>query len=282
MEVKCVTCGKVFSVVLGVSNKGHPLFGGFHACNECARLLDIPDGVKGDLLSATYTIDRFVNKYNKVTGKKVSSSDMKQENQEKKDALRSQMLEKRLQSKVVKRPGINLMSGEVCYYQGKANAVHLKNVITGSNRVSTHLGSRLVGAYVGGGVSSSRNTRGNVAERYPGMFFVTNRRMVLNTPRYGFDIALADITTLDMLSDGLSIMSKGNSYIVETDDVKKIKNLIKDSNSLAAMKTAAQSSLQVPDKKSVPDILREYKSLLDDGIITQEEFDEKKRQLLNM
>ena len=33
---------------------------------------------------------------------------------------------------------------------------------------------------------------------------------------------------------------------------------------------------------SIPDEIRKYKSLLDDGIITQEEFDEKKKQLLNL
>lgn len=35
-------------------------------------------------------------------------------------------------------------------------------------------------------------------------------------------------------------------------------------------------------KESTTDQLREYKALLDDGIITQDEFDEKKKQLLNL
>ena len=34
--------------------------------------------------------------------------------------------------------------------------------------------------------------------------------------------------------------------------------------------------------KSIPDEIREYKALLDDGIITEEEFDAKKKQLLDL
>ncbi|WP_230678530.1 SHOCT domain-containing protein [Lacticaseibacillus zhaodongensis] len=37
-----------------------------------------------------------------------------------------------------------------------------------------------------------------------------------------------------------------------------------------------------PEAKSVPDQLRDYKKLVDDGVITQDEFDAKKKELLNL
>jgi predicted Zn-dependent peptidase len=37
-----------------------------------------------------------------------------------------------------------------------------------------------------------------------------------------------------------------------------------------------------PETKSIPEELIEYKKLLDQGIITQEEFDQKKRELLGL
>lgn len=51
---------------------------------------------------------------------------------------------------------------------------------------------------------------------------------------------------------------------------------------MAAIKSPTQSQTVVQSTPDIPDEIRKYKQLLDDDIITQEEFDAKKRELLNL
>lgn len=51
---------------------------------------------------------------------------------------------------------------------------------------------------------------------------------------------------------------------------------------MAAIKSPTQSQTVVKSTPDVPDEIRKYKQLLDDDIITQEEFDAKKKELLNL
>ena len=51
---------------------------------------------------------------------------------------------------------------------------------------------------------------------------------------------------------------------------------------MAAIKSPTQSQTVVQSTPDVPDEIRKYKQLLDDNIITQEEFDAKKKELLNL
>ncbi len=51
---------------------------------------------------------------------------------------------------------------------------------------------------------------------------------------------------------------------------------------MAAIKSPTQSQTVVQSTPDVPDEIRKYKQLLDDDIITQEEFDAKKKELLNL
>ncbi len=51
---------------------------------------------------------------------------------------------------------------------------------------------------------------------------------------------------------------------------------------MAAIKSPTQSQTVVQSTPDIPDEIRKYKQLLDDDIITQEEFDAKKKELLNL
>lgn len=51
---------------------------------------------------------------------------------------------------------------------------------------------------------------------------------------------------------------------------------------MATIKSPTQSQTVVQSTPDVPDEIRKYKQLLDDDIITQEEFDAKKKELLNL
>jgi membrane protease subunit (stomatin/prohibitin family) len=56
-------------------------------------------------------------------------------------------------------------------------------------------------------------------------------------------------------------------------------------NSRSSKAASQQSSAPAPQNTATPDItkqLTDLKGLLDDGILTQEEFDAKKKQILNL
>ena len=90
---------------------------------------------------------------------------------------------------IVPNAGLVLMPGEVCHIAEKAQAGVLKTV-TGSVRRSS--GTRVRGllgtSY--SGASRSRSTSEDVIDRSSGMLYVTNKRIVIAAPKYGFEAPL--------------------------------------------------------------------------------------------
>ena len=69
----------------------------------------------------------------------------------------------------------------------------------------------------------------------------------------------------------------------EADEVASlILRLIKDGKTSNSDKKFDQDNKKNQQSFSVPEEIRKYKELLDDGIITQEEYEEKKKQLLGI
>lgn len=64
------------------------------------------------------------------------------------------------------------------------------------------------------------------------------------------------------------------------DDFRKASDLINEL--IMDIKLSPSTSLQSFSKLDTPDELRKYKSLLDDGIINEQEFNAKKKQLLGL
>lgn len=198
-------------------------------------------------------------------------------------------LSDKLQKNLVKNPSITLQEGEYCHFEAPARAIETKTVITGSshsgNSFSINLGHGMrVGDYSGG---SSIN-RQNVVNEYPGTFYMTNKHFVLNTVKCGFDIPMAKVSNLEFLNDGMIIYSAGKAHMVAFSNPDKLKKIIAMLNECEILSRKAGISPEtqgatskVTDEKNVPKLLREYKSLYEDGVITKEEFEEKKKQLLN-
>ena len=159
-------------------------------------------------------------------------------------------LEEEMKNYVVQNPGMNLKQNEICFYQCTANAVHIKNVVLGTQRSSIYLGSRRKSSFsLGTGFSTNQNVRGDVAEKYPGHLFVTNQRIVLSSIRHGFEIQLKNITTLDFMSDGFSVMSKGKTYLVETENANDIKRMIQINNEYMMLSQALEKNRDRKEEK---------------------------------
>ncbi len=190
----------------------------------------------------------------------------------------------KLSNLVVNNPSISLVQDETCYYLGDASAVHQKNIVTGHINRGTGGSIRIakgVSVRVGGG--TSQTIRENVNEYYEGKLYITNYRIILLAPKYGFDLFVSKITQLIYKNDGIQIYCGAKCYSVFTRDVLTIREIIEFLNDQKVFKDEKYKTINKNNlNNQATHELRELKSLLDDGVITQEEFDAKKKQILNL
>lgn len=188
----------------------------------------------------------------------------------------------RLQNLIIKDPSLSLKPGEVCFYEGKAVAYHEKNVVTGYKGGGAGISVRVAkGLSVHTGSGAKQAVRENVAEKYSGTFYITNSRLVLLAPKYGFDIPVNKVSSIRNFNDGIEIYSRGKCYSVLTKDMKLIEDIMELMNTAYTEQESAATESK--EKKADPaDEIMKYKKLLDAGAITQEEYDVKKKQLLGL
>lgn len=210
------------------------------------------------------------------------------------DPLKS--ADEQLNELIVQDPHITLKRGEVCLYQGTAAALHMKSVSVGSKSglggFSFHV-AKGVTFHTGGG--STKNVRQNVLEKYSGEFFVTNLRLVLLTAKYGFDLSVQKINQFATMADGFTLYAGAKSYAVETKEAERISTILqllnqsyldkeeRIENEKKALPKKTPSTKKNAEEASDPyEELKKLKELLDMGIVTEEEFTAKKKQLLGI
>ena len=114
---------------------------------------------------------------------------------------------------IVPNAGLVLMPGEVCHIAEKAQAGVLKTV-TGSVRRSS--GTRVRGllgtSY--SGASRSRSTSEDVIDRSSGMLYVTNKRIVIAAPKYGFEAPLELVTSVTPYANSFDLQMKRGNYTI--------------------------------------------------------------------
>lgn len=198
--------------------------------------------------------------------------------------------EEKLQRLIVEEPHIALNEGEVCYYCNTASAIHQKNVVTGRTSGGAGVSFRVAkGVSIRTGGGNSQVIRENVNEYLEGTLYITNIRIILLAPKYGFDLYISKITQLLYKDFGLEIFSGSKCYQVLTADRDNIQELVELMNSQRVFKDEKWLKEQQKNINStssttlnIKQELSDLKWLLDEGIITQEEFDAKKKQLLGL
>lgn len=193
-------------------------------------------------------------------------------------------IEEKINMLIEKTPSISLLENEVCYYEEKAKAYHEKNVVTGRTGAGSGVSFRVakgVSMRTGGG--SSQVIRGNVSEVFDGTLYITNFRIVLLAPKYGFDLHISKITQLLYKTNGFQVYLGSKCFSVLTDDIKTIQELVLFMNEYKIFKDEKiiNKKTKAPERQNA-EALREFKKLLDEGIITEEEFEAKKKQLLGI
>lgn len=200
---------------------------------------------------------------------------------------------------VIENPPIALKSNEKCFYVGEACGAKIKTVTTGYVGANKGVSIRIMkGVSYHTGGSKGQAVREQVLEASaPGTFIMTGNRFILQTSQYGFEVTGDKIQSVEMRPDGFGIHIKNKMHIVLTSDVTKIATIMQVLTA-ATEETERQKALEPPvekpkrtrSKKAVEqesagsvsgaDEIRKYKMLMDEGIITAEQFEKKKNEIL--
>ena len=134
----------------------------------------------------------------------------------------------KLQNAMILNPNIMLEKGEVCFYQRKAKAFHSKQAVTGYTGGYGGVSLRVAkGVSVHTGKTGKQAVRGTVNETYDGNLYVTNKRLILLSSKYGFNVSINDIIQFQAKSDGFILhTTKNKTHTVLTNDTQYIIQLI--------------------------------------------------------
>lgn len=108
-----------------------------------------------------------------------------------------------------------LTPGEICHLSENIKVGRLKTVTTG--RVTSHSGGSIhiaKGVSIRSGTSSSKPIRKNVLDAVYGNLYVTNKRIVVSSPKYNFDKPMSALTSYTPYSDGFALQFGKETYTI--------------------------------------------------------------------
>ncbi len=191
----------------------------------------------------------------------------------------------KIQKLIVSNPNISLLNNEICFYKQVASAYHQKNIVIGSSGKTTGMNIRIAkGISVRTGGGRSRVIRKDVVETFVGTLYITNYRIILLAPKCGFDLYVSKINQLTYNNDGFQIYHGSKCYNVLTCDVDNIQAVIQLLNEQEIFEDEKIANKQEKKKTETQIVneIRQYKKLYDEGVISEDEFTAKKKQLLEL
>lgn len=111
---------------------------------------------------------------------------------------------------------IVLKPGEVCHYQSNAAVLLVKNEVVGHTRGHSGVSVRVAkGLTLHSGGSRGQAIRQDVAHRYPGLFTMTNQRIIM-TGEKGFDQPVGKLTSITPYNgfQGITLQFGRSSYTI--------------------------------------------------------------------
>lgn len=137
-------------------------------------------------------------------------------------------LERELTRYIIREPDMLTKPGETCFYQCPATAVRIRAAEIGKHESGNAVFHKksISQLYKSGYLAGSSGMQRNVAEKYPGTFFITNERFYLMTAPNGLNLPLTDIFIINFYSDGFAIMARGRTYMVETLHANRIRDFL--------------------------------------------------------
>lgn len=136
----------------------------------------------------------------------------------------------KLDRMIVTNPGIQMNNNETCFYVGPAKGFKDKEKVVGYTGGGAGVSFRIAkGVSVHTGSSAKKAIRQNVRDYSDGTLYLTNMRVLLLAPKYGFSVTIlklaqvehSDITkTLHFYTQG------GKAYSVKPDEFPKVMKVL--------------------------------------------------------
>ena len=251
-----------------------------YVCDTCLKKMgyQVPLKMMDSMEIAMASIDALKRKYNQMNPPTYEEKGLL--SPEKIESMLPQDAENLLQQIKINNSGLTMSGDEICVYKGVADAMHVKNVVVGSSHSGSGFGgAKVMGVRIRTYSGSTKSIRENVTERFSGIVYLTNKRIVMQAPKYSFTVKHENISSIQWYTDALAVYEDSKSNLIGSEDMLTI-------SSIYALILKANEAKNTPTENksisSVADEIREFKKLLDEGIISQEEFDAKKKQLLNL
>ena len=151
---------------------------------------------------------------------------------------------------------VRLQNGEVVYYQGNAYAAKKKTAVVGKTGGGAGVSVRVAkGVSVRTGTGASQNIRGTVTDKYEGVFTITNQRIIMMAPMYGFELDLRKLSGVIQYQDALEFYEGASkSHLVIPKEFKKVVKIL-DSveipESLPSDNVSTKSNQQIHESSSI-------------------------------
>ena len=194
---------------------------------------------------------------------------------------------------------IILKEGEHLYYtEFCAASYNSKKLVVERRTTNDGFSYKIAnGLYYRTGSSTSTPVRKTVSDSYPATLYITNKRVLLTSEKYGFELPITSISNIEYEKNYVAFYRNGKQYIaaftfkneLDTLNVYEVRNIMylllhgaDESLALDDADIFDYPDIQAPqiETKSISQKIREFKALYDDGIITKEEFETQKSRLL--
>ncbi|MDO4869935.1 MAG: SHOCT domain-containing protein [Bacillota bacterium] len=189
----------------------------------------------------------------------------------------------------VESPNIKLEENEVCYYMGIVHPFKLKQSVARSSRSKGISVKIMNGLWYHTGGSETSPIIQQYCDYSEGTLFITNRRYVLTSPKYGFNLKIPKIINLEIHDNGFELYEGNNCHFINGIGGEDLYRLIQLMNAADRIRVEKEEKLERTAKKESPKKdddkfkeVREYKKLLDEGIISEEEYEIKRKEILSL
>lgn len=128
---------------------------------------------------------------------------------------------------IIAKPAIQLMHGEVCFYQGKAKSYQKVTKFVqekGKTKTSFFITPWLSG--ITRKKEADKIQQETETEYYQGQLYLTNMRLVFVCQVDGFNLMIPAITKINQHKDGVRVISGSQSFDVMTKDVQRVLYII--------------------------------------------------------
>lgn len=112
--------------------------------------------------------------------------------------------------------GLILKASEICHFSENADYIEVKNVVVGRQGRGGGVSTRLMkGVYLHTGRTQSASVRDNIAVKTPGIFSITNQRVVFSGVKGTFNKKLSEITAITPYDDGIGLQFDEKHFLLQ-------------------------------------------------------------------